>query len=194
MINSDNKETKSIFYTYVKETKEFDWEKIIENCNSLEDFNDSQWRFLKALIIELSVEKYSNNKLKYVGEKHKDFDWPDLKISVELKSNTSCTMYTKKGHLRKKYSILQINSMCTNNKQTLDVSDISDIIIAVYSDGVFVVDKETALQHIYAKGDGFSLVLPKDKVTIIGKFSSNKKNKALLSLKQDIIDLIRNKI
>ena len=75
--------------------KDFEWQKIIDYANSLSDLNDAQLRFIKGLAIELAVEAMSNSDLTYVGQKHKDFDWPSQGVSVELKSVVSQRMYNK---------------------------------------------------------------------------------------------------
>lgn len=178
----------------IKELKSFNWRKILEISNSLSMFNDAQWRFLKAFVIELSLEKYSNDHLKYVALKHKDYDWVKLNVTVELKSNTSCSMFGKKGKIKNNFTILLNNSMGTNNKQTLDNSEISDIIVVVYNDGVFAISKETAKKFLNKKGDGFSLLIPKEEITLIYKNSIKEKNDKILSLKDDIMKLIRSKI
>jgi hypothetical protein len=189
------KMSKERFNTTVEELKKFDWQKIIIKSNSLSPFNDSQWRFLKGFIIEQCVEKYSDYMLEYVALKHKDYNWKNLDLSVELKSNTSSSMFTGKGRLKKNYSLMLNNTMGTNSKMTLDITDISDIIIGLYSDGVFVIDRKTALKYSVKKGDGFNIIVPKSEVAVIySQFSSKKKDESMLLLKDDIINLIRSRI
>jgi hypothetical protein len=99
------------------------------------------------------VEKHSNDpKLKYVGEVHKDFVWSRHGIDIELKSNMTASMYTKKGKYRKNYSIKLNNSMGTNNR-ALSAQDVADIIIVPMKDGVFVLDRATILANHTALGD-----------------------------------------
>ena len=70
--------------------------------NKLEDLNDRQWRFIKGLVIELIVEKYSGEDgLTYVGDSFKDYFWKKYNLTVELKSGLSGSMYGKKGNLNK---------------------------------------------------------------------------------------------
>lgn len=179
----------------IKELRSFNWDKVIENALSLETFNDGQWRFQKAYIIEKSLEKYSNSNLVYVAQKHKDFDWPKLNLTADQKGMTSASMYKKNGQLKKKYSIMLNNSMGTNTKETLDKSDICDIIICIYNDGVFIVDKETALKYLVKKGDGFGINVPgKDIIQITGRRYINNRNNKLQNLKKEIEDLIWSKI
>ena len=65
-------------------------------------------------------------------------------------------------------------------KQTLDDSEISDIIVVVYNDGVFAISKETAKKFLNKKGDGFSLLIPKEEITLIYKNSIKEKNDKIL--------------
>ena len=178
----------------IEEIKNFNWKEIFPVCNSLERFNDAQWRFLKGTVIELCVEKYSNGNLLYVGEKHKDYDWPKFNCSVELKSNTSHKIFTSKNKLRLNYTLLLNNSMGTNNKNVPDDSELSDIIICLYSDGVFIVDKDTTKKCLVKKGDGFKLVIPKNDINLIHKNNFIEKNENLLTLRGEIQALIRSKL
>jgi hypothetical protein len=178
----------------VKELKSFNWDKVLEAILSLEGFNVRQWRFMKAIIVEISIEKYSNSNLVYVDEVHKDFDWPKYKISVEAKNHGTC-MYKKNGGLKKSYNILLTNSMGTNNKKTLDKDDISDIILCVYTDGVFIIEKETALKNLVKKGDGFGIsISSSDIIQITGRRYVNTRNEKLLRLKDELLNIIRGLI
>jgi len=146
--------------------KAFDWQTIVEYGNSLDDLNSRQWRFLKGLVCELITEKCSNGNLVYVGQDHKDFDWPrhNISISVELKSQLSARMYTKKGRLRKNYPIKLNNSHGTNEKKKIDAKDVADIIIVVRDDGAFMIDQATAIKHAKPAGDGFNVTVTGDEV------------------------------
>ena len=150
----------------IDDLKAFDWQTIIEYGNSLDDLNQGQWRFLKGLVCELITEKFGNGNLVYVGQDHKDFDWPrhNISISVELKSQLSARMYTKKGRLRKNYPIKLNNSHGTNEKKKIDAKDVADIIIVVRDDGAFMIDQATAIKHAKPAGDGFNVKVSKDEI------------------------------
>lgn len=148
----------------IRELKDFNWQVIIDFGNSLTDLNDAQLRFAKGLAVELAVAEHSNKKLVYVGERHRDFKWPKHNINVELKSIMSSKMYDKKGRL-KKPPLIRLNNSMGGNKDTLDPDDVADIIIAVLTDGAYVIDKATALAHAKHKGDGWTVHVPKDQLT-----------------------------
>jgi hypothetical protein len=150
----------------ITDIKQWNWQTIIDFGNSLDDFNDAQWRFLKGLIIELAVEKHSEPTLKYVGQVHKDFVWSRHGIDIELKSNMTAKMYTKKGLLRPNYSIKLNNSMGTN-KKTLVAQDVADLIIVPMKDGVFVLDRATVLANHTLLGDGVSVKVTGGQITPI---------------------------
>jgi len=152
----------------ITDIKNWNWQTIIDFGNSLDDFNDAQWRFLKGLIIELAVEKNSEPTLKYVGEVHKDFVWGKYGLDIELKSNMAGCMFTKKGVYRSHYSIKLNNSMGTN-KKALTAQDVADIILVPMSDGVFALDRATVLANHTLLGDGVSVtVTPAQIIPITG--------------------------
>jgi hypothetical protein len=140
----------------IDDIKLWNWQTIIDFGNSLDDFNDAQWRFLKGLIIELAIEKHSDPTLQYVGQVHKDFIWGKYALDIELKSNMTASMYTKKGQLRPNYSIKLNNSMGTN-KKSLSAQDVADIIIVPMKNGVFALDRATVLANHTLLGDGVSV-------------------------------------
>jgi len=71
--------------------KSFKWQKVIDIGNTLDDLSDHQWRFMKGFIAEILVEECSGS-LVYVGDIHKDYDWPKHNLTVELKSQLSGPM------------------------------------------------------------------------------------------------------
>jgi len=149
----------------LQELQTFNWQTIVEFGLSLDDLNDRQWRMLKGLVVELTIEKHSANNLVYVGEDHKDFDWPKTGKTVELKSQLSGPMYTKKGRLRKNFTIKLNNSNGTNKKETLDPAQVCDYILVVRNDGAFVIDRQTVLANAYRGGDGFEVKVSADLIT-----------------------------
>lgn len=174
--------------------KKFEWNEIISKINRLDDLNDRQWRFAKGLVVELIVEKHSGSDgLKYVGEDHKDYDWPKYDISVELKSMTSSTMYGKKGNLHKSYNIKFNNSNGTNKKIKLDFSEVADILLVVKNDGAFVVDKQTVIDRGVSTGDGFDVKLKRtDIIEITGKIEVSKQKS--LNIKSRLLNAIKQVI
>lgn len=174
--------------------KNWEWQDIITKGNKLEDLNDRQWRFMKGLVIELIVEKHSGpDGLIYVGEDHKDYDWPLFDKTVELKSGLSGSMYGKKGQLSKNFTIKFNNSNGTNKKDHLDPSEVADILLVVKNDGAFVVDKDTVIRCSRKGGDGFEVRLFKtDIIELTGKIIiSNTDN---LNLKERLTNAIREVI
>lgn len=176
----------------VEDMKNFDWQKIIDYANSLQDLNDAQLRFLKGLAIETAVEKFSNSDMKYVGEKHRDYEWPKHDVDVELKSIVSQRMYDKKGNVKSLPSIRLNNSMGTN-KNNLDPNNISDVLIAVLSDGAFAVSKDVVLSKAKHLGDGWELKLTEqDIVELSGKITV--KNTYNTKLSESVRDAVRDSL
>ena len=153
----------------IKDLESIEWEKIVSI--NVEDCNDRSGRFVKGSVVEYAIEKYNGNTdLTYVNQVHKDFDWPSKNLSVEVKSQLSSEIYTKSGGLRTSYTVKLNNSNGTNKKDSLNPSDVADIILVVRRDGAFCVDKETVLANARKTGDGFEVTISKnDIVEITGK-------------------------
>jgi hypothetical protein len=174
--------------TILNDIKQWNWQTIIDFGNSLDDFNDAQWRFLKGLIIELAIEKHSEPTLQYVGQVHKDFVWGKHGIDLELKSNMTASMYTKKGQLRPNFSIKLNNSMGTN-KKALSAHDVADIIIVPMKNGVFALDRATVLANHTLLGDGVSVKVTSSQIIPITA-PLTQKNIYNTNLKQAIMSAI----
>lgn len=174
--------------TVINDIKKWNWQTIIDFGNSLDDFNDAQWRFLKGLIIELAVEKHGEPTLQYVGQVHKDFVWGKHGLDIELKSNMTGSMYTKKGQLRPNFSIKLNNSMGTN-KKALTAQDVADIILVPMKNGVFALDRATVLANHTLLGDGVSVKVNSSQIVpITGPLTQQRQYNT--NLKQAIMSAI----
>ena len=177
----------------LRELQTFNWQTIVEYGLSLDDLNDRQWRFLKGLVAELTVEKHSQNNLVYVGEDHKDFDWPKTGKTVELKSQLSGPMYTTKGRLKKTFTVKLNNSNGTNKKETLDPNEVCDFILVIRSDGAFVIDRQTVIENSHKTGDGFEVKVSADQITeVSGPIGAVVKYQS--TIRENVINVIRQSI
>ena len=149
----------------INDLKSFNWQKIIDYGNGLDDLNDAQLRFIKGRAVELSIEKFADGDLKYVGEVHKDYDWPKHNISVEAKSQFSAKMFDRHGKLKDKFDIKINNSNGTNTKTVLDPADVADCVLVIRKDGAFVVDRETVIANSKSDGDGFVCRVEPNQIT-----------------------------
>ena len=191
---STNHDSSHLSQEIIDALRKFDWHQIIDKGNKLEDLNDRQWRFIKGLVIELILEKYSGQDgLTYVGDMFKDYHWKKYNLNVELKSGLSGSMYGKKGNLNKNFLIKLNNSNGTNKKDTLSPDEVADILIVIKNDGAFVVDKNTIIRCSKKTGDGFDLMLNRgDVIQLTGKLYPNTMNN--LNLKEKIMNAIRSVI
>ena len=191
---STNHDSSPLSQEIIDALRKFDWHQIIDKGNKLEDLNDRQWRFIKGLVIELIVEKYSGQDgLTYVGDMFKDYHWKKYNLNVELKSGLSGSIYGKKGNLNKNFLIKLNNSNGTNKKDTLSPDEVADILIVIKNDGAFVVDKNTIIRCSKKTGDGFDLMLNRgDVIQLTGKLYPNTMNN--LNLKEKIMNAIRSVI
>lgn len=181
--------------TFIEWCKTIDWQKINDVSESLDDLNDSQFRFIKGRFIELLVEDCSKGVLTFVGEKHKDFDCKKYNCTIELKSEVSQNLYKKvpkqkgKFELKPNFGIRFNNSMGTNSN-TVDPNHVTDYLIIIKSDGVVLVDKQNVLQNIKIHGDGCTLSLQPHKVTeLTGRIVQ--KDKYKLDIKWRIDNLLK---
>jgi len=164
--------------------KAFDWQKIIDYANSLDDLNDAQLRFVKGLAIELAIEQLSNTDLTYVGLPHQDYVWPSQgNISVELKSVVSHKMYDRKGQIKNTLPGIRLsNSIGTNKTKTLDPTKISDLLLVVLQNGAFAVPKQTVISKATHSGDGWYLEVNKtDLVELSGHVTKKEDYQTKLS-------------
>lgn len=176
----------------VKDLQALNWQTIIDFGNSLTDLDDAQWRFLKGLIVELTLETYSD--IRYVGEVHRDFVWKRHNVDLELKSQLSLSMYTsKQKKLCKTFNLTFNNSYGTNEAKTLDPKNVADVLIVVRNDGAFAIDKKTVLAHCVKKGDGWVLKIPSAKITNLTQ-RIEQKVQYQNTIKQDVIALIKQAI
>lgn len=177
----------------LKDLENFDWQFIVDYGNSLSSFDNAQWRFLKGLIAEFAIEANSEPTLIYVGEHHKDYDWHKHNLSVELKSQLSAPMYTKKGKLKANYEIKLNNSNGTNKNETLPENHVADLLIVLRNDGAFVIDKKTVLSNARKQGDGFSVKVSN---SVINEISGRifPKHKYNNKLQEYIMEAIKNDI
>lgn len=148
----------------INDFKNFNWQRIIDYGNSLDDLNDSQYRFAKGKAVEYAIEKFADGDLKYVGEVHRDYIWPKHEISVEAKSQFSANMFYKDGNIKDKFDIKINNSNGTNSKSTLNANDVADYVLVIRKDGAFVVDRETVIRNSSSAGDGFVCTVAKDSI------------------------------
>ena len=159
--------------TVISDFKEFNWQKIINWGNSLNDLNDAQFRFLKGHAVEIAIEKFADGDLTYVAEVHRDYVWPKHNISVEAKTQFSAPMFDRNGNLKDKFDIKINNSNGTNKKTALNPNDVADYVLVVRKDGAFVVDKETVIHKSKGNGDGFTCTVGKqDIIPITGKLNA----------------------
>lgn len=172
--------------------RKFDWQTIIDFGNSLDDLNDSQWRFLKGLVVELAVESKSFTDLQYVGEEHKDYNWPSQNLTVELKSQFILSIYTARGKLRKTFNI-KFNNANGETKTQLAADQVADMLLVVRSDGAFAVDRNTVIAKAKKAGDGFVVRLTPSDVTMIAG-PLQKTHTFCPNLKESVKSIIRQSL
>lgn len=138
-----------------------DWARFAKLTQALGDqANNAQFRFLKATIFERSIEKYSNGKIKYLGEEGCDHIIPELDVRIEMKY-TEGALYTPSKKLLRESTggIKLMNSMGTNTHKVLP-STYADFLLFVGNQGAMLFDRATVAAHIKPGGDGITANIP----------------------------------
>lgn len=145
------------------------WQSFVNLVKSIgTQFNDAQWRFLKAIIFETSIEKFSGGNVKYVARKGCDFIIPELNnITVEMKY-VEDALFTAKGRvLRSKTKSLTLMNSKGTNVHTQLPSDYADYLLVVGQLGGALVDKRTLSEYIEINGDSISATIPTEKMKLL---------------------------
>lgn len=121
-------------------------------------FNDKQLRFLKAKVLEMSLEEYSAGTLEYVADNGCDFLVPNLNTKLEMKYSTN-GLFTSTGVKCASVSVKLMNSNGSNTHTRLP-EDYADFLLVVSKRGAAVFDKQTVSQYLTIGGDGISAKIP----------------------------------
>ena len=85
--------------------KLFDFENIFRVVKSTEKMKRNQLRPLRTEIMELAIEKYSGNQLRYVGDTEDGKDFIGLQDSLRYESKSMDGMFQKRAGYTKKIII-----------------------------------------------------------------------------------------
>lgn len=152
--------------------KQVNWQKFHNLCVNIGDeLNDPQWRFLKAVFLEMAVSKYSNNLLTYVGNEQKgcDFIITSLNnVKIEMKYTENC-LFNSKNNLKKfTKQITLLNSRGTNVHINLP-ENYSDYLLIVEMNGVAIISKQELEKYVNIHGDSLTAKIPTERLHIISK-------------------------
>lgn len=140
--------------------------------------NTEQLRFFKSFVFEKSLEPYSNNSLKYVGQDGCDFLIPSLdNTKLEMKYTENALFTPRRKELRESTGGIKLmNSMGTNTHKTLP-QNYSDFLIYVGQQGAMLFDKPTLEIYLKITGDGIFANIPVDKgILLAGPDTMNSDN------------------
>lgn len=165
-----NKVTSQDVASYLK--KNVDFSRFSRLTHALgNQLNDKQLRFLKARILEKSLEIYSNGHLEYIAVNGCDFLLSKLNnVRLEMKFSEN-GIFGKRGKMTPNTSIILMNSMGSNTYKKLP-DDYADFLLYVTKYGAIIFDKATLSQHISANGDGITARLPTQLGTVVADFSN----------------------
>lgn len=155
----------------IETLKVINWQKFHELCVNIgSDFNSPQLRFLKAIVLESSIDMYSKHVLTYVGDEETgcDFKIPSLNnLKVEMKYTQGSLFGGKKLEMREiTKDIKLLNSLGTNKHANLP-DNYSDYLLIVDMHGAALIDKPNLIQYVRSNGDGLNAKIPTDKLHIL---------------------------
>ena len=151
--------------------KSINWQRFVNLVASVgADFNSPQWRFMKAVIFETSLEVYSDAQLKYVGEEETgcDFKIPGLNnIKIEMKY-TEEALFTASKTIPRDIckSITLLNSKGTNTHANLP-EHYADFLLIVERRGAAIIAKEKLKKYVVSNGDSLSVKIPSNELTFV---------------------------
>lgn len=177
----------------LEKLQSFDWDLIIDfGYNFLNQLDEKQLRFLKGYVVEKLIAK-QDDQLKLVRQDHKDFEWARFNnMGVEIKSQFSRSMYTKGAKLYPKYKV----NLCSfqGNKQTLEKSDICEIILVIRNDGAFAVHRNDVWEGLKYKAGGIDFEVYGDQIYQISRKRKMTKVNASIDISKALEDFCENLI
>ncbi len=130
--------------------------------NSIDgDLDESQYRFLKGRIIEMSLQEYSKGKIQYIGQCGVDCIIPELDdVGIEVKFIKD-KIYTKHGSL---YPTTTIKLYNTNGGSGTPIlpPDYANFLLCLSNRGIILVTKDVFNNesNISILPDGISTTFP----------------------------------
>lgn len=150
--------------------KSVDWNRYVSLVHSLgEQFNDSQWRFLKAWIFENSLEVYSDGTVRYIGDLGCDLIVKTKNVGdtkVEMKFLNVSLFSSKRNKLRRNCNVTLMSSHGTNKYAKLPTS-YADYLLIVTPNCAGLIDKKTLEKYVTLNGDGIRATIPTEKLHLI---------------------------
>lgn len=180
------KKVSKIDIEVISQLKSWDWDFIIDfGFNKISHLKGGQLNAVRGTYME-EIILLEDDQLELLREDHKDFYWHRFKLTAELKTQFSQSMYNKGGRLKDSYTV-QLATM--RSKRKINKSNqICDIILVLRNDGAFIIPKHVAAQNIKQKDKKVDIIVgPKDIIEISGI-------KSLSKVKQpkDINDVVRD--
>jgi hypothetical protein len=165
--------------------KSWDWDFIIHfGLNHVGKLKGkgSQYNWLRGDLVE-EVVATQDSTLEFVGEHHKDFDWPNYG-TLECKSLLNNSMYDRRGKIKNNFTI----KLCSlRRKGKLKANDVCDYILVVMKDGSFLIPKKIAIQNTIQTGKQVDIVVASNHIIEI----SGPKNLSKTLQKIDINEKVR---
>jgi hypothetical protein len=147
-----------------------DWNRFANLVASIGgQFDESQWRFLKARIFENSLQTYSDGSVKYVGEEGCDLlvDTKQMKnVRVEMKFIRNAFFSPKRMKMKDVCHLSLMSSQGTNKHKNLP-SHYADYLLVVSNNCAGLIDKKSLMKYTTMRGDGIIAIVPSIKMNML---------------------------
>ena len=171
---------------YLKESVQ--WNKVMSVIVSFkENYNDYAGRFLKSTLVHKAIERYSNNKLKYIDEIGCDFYVSEKNVRLEFKSGLK--LFQPRANKTVEIKLKNFNGNATELQKSFDYLMLCD------GNTAGVVSFENILPHMFNKADGIYCKIPHRFIEFFVETNDVKvTNINLTDFQQKIIDMALNEI
>jgi hypothetical protein len=147
-----------------------DWSRFVNLVASIGDqFDESQWRFLKARIFENSLQAYSDGSVKYVGEEGCDLIVNMKKIKnvrVEMKFIRNAFFSPKRMKMKDVCYLSLMSTQGTNKHKNLP-THYADYLLVVSNNCAGLIDKKSLMKYTTMRGDGIVATVPSNKMNML---------------------------
>ena len=147
-----------------------DWKRFTNLVASIgNQFDESQWRFLKARIFENSLQTYSDGSVKYVGEEGCDLlvNTKQMKnVRVEMKFIRNAFFSPKRMKMKDVCNLALMSTQGTNKHKNLP-KYYADYLLVVSNNCAGLIDKKTLMKYTTMRGDGIVASVPSNKMNML---------------------------
>lgn len=173
------------------------WQRFATLADGLgRQLNDAQWRFFKAIVLESSMEAYSDGSVKYVGQEGCDLlvTIEGVEHRVEMKYMEGA-LYNKRGRVRDRVKgVTLMNSKGSNTHKDLPLH-YADFLLVVGLRGACLLSKKNLRKYITINGDSISADFPVSRAEIVADPQQmTVVNKQQIDLRSQLVEAVKRTV